>query len=282
MILVYLIALASGILGGIGEILNKNIVEKKYSVFSYAFIQWFGASLLYAIPFFLWSSLPTASIAYVYLGIVIGVVLIGNVALIKAYKTEDISNINILSQISLVISFLMGTVLLHETVNIYKILGLIFIIFGVIIIFYEGRKIHLSSAYLLALLAGITFGITGYFNKLILAYMNPLTLLFIYNLTESILLLLFLPKSLKDVKPILKKYKWKVLASRLCVVIGFYFLIWSIQRGDISVVNINFEASLLLSTILIGIIFLNEKRNIAKKLAGSALCILGIILLNFF
>lgn len=281
MIFVYLVALASGILSGIGEILNKNITEKKYSVFSYAFIQWAGALVLYAIPFFLWGSFPREFMAYVYLGIVVAVVLVGNIALIKAYKTEDISNINILSQVSLVIPFLMGTVFLHETVNVYKVLGIVSIILGVIVIFSEGKKIHLAPAYLLALVAGISFGITGYFNKLTLVYMNPLSLLFIYNLAETILLL-FLPKTLKDVKPILKKYKWKILISRLAVVTGFYFLIWSIQLGSISVVNVNFETSLLLSTVFIGIILLNEKRNVAKKMAGSLLCAIGIILLNFF
>ncbi len=280
MILVYLVALSSGIISGIGEIFNKNIVEERYSVFSYAFIQWAGASILYVVPFFLWGSFPKEIVAYVYLGIIVGAVLIGNIALIKAYKTEDISNINILSQISLVVSFLMGTVLLHETANIYKISGLILIIIGVIVIFYERRKIHFTTAYLLALVAGITFGITGYFNKLALNYMNPLSLLFIYNLAESVILL-FSPKTLSDIKPILQKYKWKVLASRLCVVIGLYFLIWSIERGNISVVITNYQISFLLSAVIIGIILLNEKNNIAKKLAGSVLCILGIILLNF-
>lgn len=281
MILVYLVALVSGIISGIGEIFNKNITEDKFSVYSYAFIQWAGAVVFYAIPFFLWGSFPKEFMAYVYLGIIISVVLIGNLALIKAYKTEDISNINILSQVSLVVSFLMGTVLLHEPVNIYKISGLILIIFGVIVIFYEKRKIHLSIAYLLSLIAGISFGITGYFNKLTLVYINPVSLLFIYNLVESICLL-FLPKTLKDVKPILQKYKWKVLTSRLCIVIGLFFFIWSIERGNISVVMTNYQISFLLSAVIIGIIFLKEKSNIAKKLAGSLLCVLGIILLNFF
>lgn len=226
-------------------------------------------------------AIPTEYIAYVYLGIVIAVVLVGNIALIKAYKTEDISNINILSQVGLIVSFLMGTIFLHESVNFYKILGIVSVIIGVIVIFYEGKKIHLSPAYLLALVAGTGFGISGYFNKLALAYMSPLFLVFIYNLVESIILL-FIPKTLNDLKPILKKYKWQILLSRLAVVIGTYFLLWSIQLGSISVVNTNYETSLLLSTVVIGIIFLNEKRNIIQKIAGSLLCTLGIILLNFF
>jgi drug/metabolite transporter (DMT)-like permease len=281
MIFAYLIALIAGTLSGITETLNKNITEKRYSVFSYAFIQWCGALILYAVPFFLWGALPKQITAYIYLGIVITIVFLGNISLIKAYKTEDISNINILSQVSLIIAFVTGVVFLHETVNIHKILGIIFIIIGIIVIFYEGKKIQFTTAYLLSLIAGISFGLTAYFNKKALYYFNPVSLLFIYNLCETILLL-FLPKTLQDVKPILQKYKWKIVVSRLAVFVGFYLLIWSIQQGSISVVNTNSQTAFLLSTVIIGILLLNEKKNIAKKLAGSLLCTFGIILLNFF
>lgn len=281
MIFFYLIALLSGTLGGIGEIFNKNITEKRYSVFSYGFIQWTGTLLLYTIPFLLWGTFPTQNIAYIYLAIIVAITFIGNISLIKAYKTEDISNINILSQISLVIAFTTGIIFLNEVVNIYKIIGILFIILGVIVIFYEGKKLQFTPAYLLSLVAGISFGFTAFLDKKALTYFDPLSLLFTYNLGSTILLL-FIPKTLKDIKPILKKYKWKIVVSRLSVFAGFYLYIWSIQQGNVSVVSTNYLTSFLLSTVIIGIIFLNEKRNIAKKLAGSAFCVVGIILLNFF
>lgn len=281
MIVVYLVAILSGSLSGITEILNKNITEKRYSVFSYAFIQWAGALLLYTIPFLLWGSFPKQTIAYFYLGIIVAIVFIGNISLIKAYKTEDISNINILSQISLVISFASGVFLLQESVNVYKVLGLASIIAGVLIIFYEGKKLRFTSAYLLSLLSGICFGITAYFDKKALGYFDQTSLLFTYTLCSSILVL-FLPKALKDIKPIFVKYKWKIILSRLTTFFALYLWVWSIQNGNVSVTSTNYLTSFLLSTVLLGIILLNEKRNVPKKLAGSLLCILGIILLNFF
>ena len=50
----------------------------------------------------------------------------------------------------------------------------------------------------------------------------------------------------------------------------------------ITLANTNYETAFLLSTAAIGILLLNERKNIAGKLSGASLCILGIVLLNFF
>lgn len=67
MIFVYLVSIVSGILAGITESINKNITEKKYSAFSYFFLQTILLQLIYIVPFVLFGSFPREPIAYIYI-----------------------------------------------------------------------------------------------------------------------------------------------------------------------------------------------------------------------
>lgn len=281
MLFVYLISILAGILWGITESINKNIIEQKYSSFSYFLIQMSLNLLLYTIPFIMFGSIPKEPIVYFYLFVPVIFIFLGNLFLIKAYKTEDISNINILSRSGLIITFLSGIFLLHEKISSWNIFGILAIILGILIIFYEGKKIKPSTGFLLALGSGIMMGAMAYFRKLVLFYVNPITVVFSSQLLMT-LVLLFIPNSYKDLKPIISKYKKKVILSRFTAVSGFYLIIWSFSKGNISIANTNYETAFLLSTAFIGIMLMGEKRQITKKLTGSLLCILGIILLNFF
>ncbi len=281
MIFVYLVALLAGTFWGITESLNKSITEEKYSSFSYFLIQMFPNLLLYTVPFIIFGTIPKKPIVYFYLIIPIIFIFLGNLFLIKAYKTEDISNINILSRSGLIITFLSGTLLLHEKVTYWNILGIIAIILGILVIFYEGKKIKPTTGFLLALGSGIMMGAMAYLRKIVLNYINPITVVFSSQLFMTIILLL-IPKSYQDLRPIWHKYKKKIILSRFTAVSGFYLIIWSFSKGNISIANTNYETAFLLSTAFIGIWVLGEKKKIGKKLIGSLLCILGIILLNFF
>ncbi|MBI4991374.1 DMT family transporter, partial [Candidatus Gottesmanbacteria bacterium] len=258
-----------------------SITEKRYSTFSYFLIQMFPNLLLYTIPFIMFGTIPKEPIVYFYLVIPIIFIFLGNLFLIKAYKTEDISNINILSRSSLFITFLSGIFLLHEKISYWNIFGILSIVLGILVIFYEGKKIKPTTGFLLALGSGVFMGAMAYFRKLVLFYVNPITVVFSSQLLMT-LVLLFIPNSYKDLKPIISKYKKKIILSRFTAVSGFYLIIWSFSKGNISIANTNYETAFLLSTSFIGIWILGEKKRIAKKLVGSLLCILGIILLNFF
>jgi len=281
MIVAYFIAIIAGILSGITESLNKNITEKKYSAFSYSFLQIALNLVLITIPFFLFSSFPPIGIVYLYIFIAQIFGFIGNATLIKAYKTEDLSNVIILFQINLILPFILGATLLQEEITALNIAGILVIISGIITIFYRGKELRPTTGLLLALLSGACFGLSAYFIKVASSYISPLALIFIAEVIFTLLLLL-IPQTYKDIKIIFKKYTKKLLLSRFTAVGTFYLLMWAFQRSKLSISITNFNTAFILASVFIGIIFLREKQNIPKKLVGSAFCILGIILLNFF
>lgn len=281
MILPYFIAIIAGVFWAINESINKNIVDHKYSVFSYALIQWCGNVAMYALPFLLWGHFPSNPYAYFFMLLTVLTINIANFMLIKSYKTEDISNIQILSRVSVIMGFISGILLLHEPFTIYKLVGIFAIFIGIFVIFYEGRKIQLSAGFLFALASGIFFGFSSYLTKRSLEYFDVISSIFIFNVISAIITVT-IPGAVKHVKPILKKHAIKIVFSRLAAAVAAFLIIGSVQKGNISVVNTNYETAFLLITVFIGIVLFKEVKNIKKKIIGVVFCIVGIIILNFF
>lgn len=281
MIFPYLASIFAGIFYGITESINKDITEEKYSAFAYAFLQHFFISLLYLIPAIFYFRWPTSPVSYIFLGLSILITLSANTLDIKAYKTEDISNITIVGNINLVISFLTGVVLLSEPVNQFKIIGLSTVIIGIMIIFYKGKKIYFTKGLLFALLSGVIWGFSGLVDKLGLSSINIISYTLLTQGSLAILLF-FHPAVRRDAPVIWHKYKVKIIIARLVVVVGLFLFYWSIMRGEISIVRTNSTTFFLLTTLIIGTLFLKERKRIVNKIAGALVCILGIVLLNLF
>ncbi len=281
MILPAIAAIVSGILLGITESINKNITETRFSAFAYSFLQTFLNFAFYLVPFLLFSKLPAWHMSYFLVFVNASILFFSNIFVIKAYKTEDISIVTILIRTSLVVAFLNGIFLLSESLSLIKIIGVGTILIGILIIFYENKKIKLTIGLILALSAGILWGFVTYFSKLILKTFDPLSYLVLVQLITASLLFL-VPRTRRDLPNIVKIYKWKILLSRITAVSAIYLIVWSIQNGNISIVNTNFETFALLSSVLIGIFILKEKTQLIKKFVGMGFCILGIIFLNFF
>lgn len=281
MFLPYLVSILAGICYGVTEAINKNITEEKYSSFAYAFLQHFLIFVIYLIPAIYYFRWPAEPASFIYLILTILITLSANTLDIKAYKTEDISNITIVGNINLVITFLTGVFFLSELASPSKIVGLAAILAGVTIIFYQGRKFVLTYGLIFAFLSGVIWGFSGLVDKLGLSTIDIITYA-VLTQGPLALMLLFHSSVRRDVPKIWKKYSRKIIVSRVFVVVGLFLFYWSIQRAAISVIRTNSSTFFLLSTISIGIIFLNERKHLLKKLIGCLVCILGIILLNLF
>lgn len=201
--------------------------------------------------------------------------------LIKSYKTEDISSVQILSRVSLIMSFISGIILLQEPFTIYKLGAIVSIFIGIFVIFYKGRHFQLSPGFIFALASGGFFGFSSYLTKRSLEYFDVISSIFLFNLISTIITTA-IPGTLKHVKPIVRTYAPKIILSRIAAAIAAFLVVWSSQNGRISVVNTNYETSFLISTVFIGIVVFHERNNVRKKAAGLLFCIVGIVLLNFF
>lgn len=58
-----------------------------------------------------------------------------------------------------------------------------------------------------------------------------------------------------------------------------YFLVLALQKGEVSIVNSIYQGMMIFA-VLAGIIFLKERTNIIKKILGSIVALLGVLLLK--
>ena len=71
----------------------------------------------------------------------------------------------------------------------------------------------------------------------------------------------------------------KVLAA-LANVLALFFLLWALSLGPVAIVNAIYQGTMIFA-ILAGIIFLKERENIAQKLIGTTIALIGVLLLSF-
>lgn len=91
---------------------------------------------------------------------------------------------------------------------------------------------------------------------------------------------LILKNSKKRIKAFLhEKLLHKTLAA-LANVLALFFLLWALSLGPVAIVNAIYQGTMIFA-ILAGILFLNEREDIAKKLIGTAIALVGVMLLSF-
>jgi uncharacterized membrane protein len=61
---------------------------------------------------------------------------------------------------------------------------------------------------------------------------------------------------------------------------ALFFLLWAISLGPVSIVNAIYQGTMVFA-ILAGILFLKEREDVAKKLIGTAIALVGVLLLSF-
>ena len=75
-----------------------------------------------------------------------------------------------------------------------------------------------------------------------------------------------------------KNFILKVIAT-LASMGASYFLILALNYGDVSKVNGIYQG-MMVTGVLAGIIFLKERQDILRKMIGTAVAVIGVILLT--
>lgn len=81
-------------------------------------------------------------------------------------------------------------------------------------------------------------------------------------------------------KKFFKKNRMAKLGSAICNVGAIYFFTVAVRGGPASIVTGLYQSTMILA-ILAGIFILGEKNDIKRKLVGSVVTLIGVILLSF-
>lgn len=238
-----------------------------------------GISCLLFTPFFDFK-LPSNPWTYLLLGLSCVFYAINNFMVANVRKNLEASVISILQQSYTVLMTLAGFILLNEQVTLFKTLGILLIIGGNILVFWQSKKTKELKYIVLGLLAYacnvaaglIDVGFSGEFSLpfyTAFLYLVPALIIFVCNRVRF--------------SDIAKEYK---RANK-----PFYFLTgagWGLQylvlliaysAGEVSVVA-PLSSLTVISNVIVGYFFLKEKSRMVRKIIAAILAISGVILIS--
>ncbi|MDD3647629.1 MAG: EamA family transporter [Candidatus Dojkabacteria bacterium] len=197
---------------------------------------------------------------------------------LKAYKTTDVSTVSLFSRLSLPIGAFSGILILSEEYLDKSYLGLALVMLGGLLVVYEKGKIILNKGIFYSFLMAFGYGIIIVFDKIVLEKFSPFTYVLTNNTVIVIAFLTYF-RTGKEVIPAIKKYPVLIFLSALFGVSSWAGFLKIIEFGEISKIYPIWESVALVTTVLVGIIFLKEKGGVVQKIIGSTMTVAGIFLI---
>jgi len=219
-------------------------------------------------------ALPSEPIAYI--SLLVAVVCYGLFERLRfvAAKLLDASVLTTIGNLSVFVAFIGALILYKETVTPGKILGGFLIIIALLIVSTENLKGKNSlKGVAVGIFTSILIGIAWMLDKLGAGYFNANT----YSIlvwTLPIVFIIFPYIKFSEIKSELKQASWKVVVLAGINVFGYLLQLKALEIAEATRVIPIVQTSILL-TIILGVIFLNERNYVAKKIIAGIMAIAG-------
>lgn len=199
----------------------------------------------------------------------------------KSLKLIDVSEFIIILSLRPLFTILSSTLFLDEGLNTKQFIGVVAILAGVIIVTMNKIKIGFGKGEFYALFAAACLGFANTNDRYVLLSFSLLPYIFLSAILPAAFLTATNIKKLPLIKPffelnVLKKMLLMAVfqfASTLTLLKAFQIGNNSSQISSLTEINV-------ILTVLIGIVLLREHDNTQRKLLGSGLSVIGLILLG--
>ncbi len=193
-------------------------------------------------------------------------------------KNIDASTASILFRLSPAFTFIFSILLLKEGLTLYKAVGAALILCGNLIIVLKGDVLKLNKYTWLGIVCTMLIGTAWIVDKVVSSRLNSdfYTLI----LWVAPIPIIFLPYiSLKVIKNELILGSWKAVVMAILNVVGFYFQIVALSKGEASrVIPIISSSSVLV--VLLAVWWLKERSHVGKKILAVLFATAGVLLLS--
>lgn len=238
-----------------------------------------GISALLLCPFFKFS-FPTDWKVYLFLGIACIFYAISDRMNTTVRSGIEASTFSIIKQLSTVFMILAGLLFFKEPFVWKKIIGAGLIIFSNILIFYKKGNQKLDKYVVLGIISNIAFSVALFLDVNIsdnfnLAFYVALTLLIpalFITIAERI--------KLSNIKKEFQNGNKKaILITSLCWGTTIVVQLKAYQLGDVTSVA-PLCALTVIGNVIVGYLFLKERKNLFKKLIAALLIIISVFLIK--
>lgn len=238
-----------------------------------------GISALLLSPLFKFT-FPTDWKVYLFLGIACIFYAISDRMNTTVRSGIEASTFSIIKQLSTVFMILSGLLFFKETFVWKKIIGAALIIFSNIFIFYKNGKQKLDKYVILGILSNIAFSIALFLDVNISDSFN---LAFYVALTLLIPALFIIVTERIKLSNIKKEFqngnKKAILITSLCWGTMIVVQLKAYQLGDVTSVA-PLCALTVIGNVIVGYLFLKERKDLLKKLIAATLIIISVFLIK--
>jgi drug/metabolite transporter (DMT)-like permease len=171
-------------------------------------------------------------------------------------------------------------VFLGERATLLKIAGTVFLLSGVVLISWEKHKIEIKKGELFALLAGLLYGLSYVNGFYILQSLDAFSFAVYASFLPAATLVIAQPSTIKRLKFYTSlKNAINVFTTALLDTIATisFYLAYQVGRNASQISPLS--ATPVMLTIIFSAIFLKERENLLKKIAGSAIIVSGVALI---
>jgi len=203
------------------------------------------------------------------------------ILIFKASKLIEASEVIILSATRVLWTIAGAILLLGESLNLQKAVGIFIIIFSVIFVSYKKKHLKISRGHWYAILAGFCLGIGFVNDAYILQHSDAMSYGAIVFILPLILTLLVYSSSLPKLKKeITLRLLFKNLLLGVVYSIGLIASFLAYQHGGNASQIVPMGQSVVVITVILAAIFLGERDSLLKKFVAAGLVTIGVLLIK--
>ncbi len=206
---------------------------------------------------------------------------IANIFIFKSLQLIEASEFTILFVSRAFWTILAAVVLLGEKFLLFQVVGTLFVLGGVILVSYKAKRFIINKGSLYALLGACALGLAFTNDAFLVRHFDVLSYEAIAFILPGLAIMAVFPKSLKRMKPLLgKKTLPKILLLTFIYAISgvTIFLAYQVGRNAAQLGALSQLSTIF--TVLLAIFILKETSELWKKMLGSIIAFIGVVLIG--
>jgi drug/metabolite transporter (DMT)-like permease len=223
---------------------------------------------------------PTIPYANMFLsGILISV---ASLYLFKALKHLEASELAIYATTGVFWNTTTSALFLGESITPKRLLATLLIVAAVLTVSWQrGQKLTFSQGAQYALISATAFGLAFTNDAYILRSFEAINYLFFGFMLPGIIILLLRPQATRKMKPLLT-FNIGTKMVLFCVLYGLQAItiFKAYQAGGDASQIYPISRTYVILTVILGVIFLKERDNLAKKFLSALLAFLGVLIIR--
>ncbi|MEK7570936.1 MAG: DMT family transporter [Patescibacteria group bacterium] len=272
-------SLLTGILSNTFNFMSRFILRKgdDSTVFSWYF-ECFRFIIFASLAFFDWRLVitPQSLLLLLLLGMS---QFLSSYYYMKMHANTHLSISAILSRARMIWVPILAFIFINERLFLLDYLGILIVFLGISIT-TAPKKLVFDKGARYANLFAIFTAANVIFIKLLLPIASDFVIIAAMSLPGTFLYPFLMRNAKQRIFTSFRtKFPLKVLAIAISIV-AMFFLTTALRLGDASKVNAIYQGMMILS-VLAGIIFLHERKDIARKLIGTTITVIGVVLISF-